>query len=279
MAETILRKSLWAALAISISLLAWFGTVDSPGKAFADESFKRALYTFAASRALNGAISVAQGTEIALEPGGVGIIIAIGEALDPINDMVEQFSTVMLIATSSLALQNVLLTITSWWGVTALVLATGLFVVASTFLPGINQFASLARRLLLITVFLRFAMPVLVIGTTWVFDTFLAAEQEAATAALQATTVEIETINNETDKNTDADQSLLDRLDAALDNAWNSIQIGDRLDRLQESLSNASEHIINLIVIFLLQTLALPVIFLWLIADALKSIAARTIAK
>jgi hypothetical protein len=66
---------------------------------------------FAVARTLNGVISAAQGTEVALEPGGVGVVLSVGEILDPINDLIERFSAVMLIAASSLGLQALLLNI------------------------------------------------------------------------------------------------------------------------------------------------------------------------
>ena len=46
------------------------------GDAQVDAGLKRALATYAAARALNAVISVAQGTEVALEPGGVGVVLA-----------------------------------------------------------------------------------------------------------------------------------------------------------------------------------------------------------
>jgi hypothetical protein len=146
-------------------------------------------------------------------------------------------------------------------------------------LPWAQRFVPLTRRMLLGVIFVRFAMPLLIIGTTWVFDTFLESEQAAATAALQATTAEVEEINVETEAEAPADQSLFERLDAALDEAIASLNIGDRVDRLQDALSNASEHIINLIVIFVLQTVVLPLLFVWVLVEALKSIASRAIGK
>ena len=85
------------------------GTVDTASQEYAEQSLNRALVTFGAARALNGVISVAQGTEVALEPGGIGIIMTPGQILDPINDLIERFSSVMLVAASSLGLQIVLL--------------------------------------------------------------------------------------------------------------------------------------------------------------------------
>ena len=47
-----------------------------------------------------------------------------GQILDPINDLVERFSSVMLIASSSLGLQIVLLDILSWWVLSAALIAS-----------------------------------------------------------------------------------------------------------------------------------------------------------
>lgn len=39
---------------------------------------------------------MAQGTELSIEPMGVGVILTLGELLDPLNDLIEQFSNVLL---------------------------------------------------------------------------------------------------------------------------------------------------------------------------------------
>ena len=75
------------------------------------------------------------------------------------------------------------------------------------------------------------------------------------------------------------DLSLLDRLDSAIDDAWESLQLGDRLEQLEVALSNAAEHVINLIVIFLLQTIVLPIVFVWILFELLKALGARAIGK
>ena len=67
-----------------------------------------------------------------------------------------------------------------------------------------------------------------------------------------------------------------DRLSSVIDDSLESMDVADRLTRLKESVSNASEHIINLIVIFVLQTIILPLVFVWLLVEALKGIAARS---
>ena len=273
------RRTVWSGLAVFAAVAALSGLIDDTGRRYADEAFSRALITFAVARTLNGVISVAQGTEIAIEPGGVGVNFTVGQVLDPINDLVERFSAVMLVATSSLGLQNILLRMTTWWGTSlALVLAV-VFTLVALWWPKLDQstLRPLALRVLLVTVFLRFAVPILVIGSNLVFDTFLAAEQAAASQALDATRSEIELINeNVAMPESDAeDQSVIERLGSMLDSSLDALNIGDRLDRLRDRVSNVSEHIIKLIVIFLLQTIILPLVFLWLFVELLKLLAAR----
>ena len=77
--------------------------------------FQRALVTFALARTLNGVISAVQGTEVAIQPAGVGVTLTPGQMLDPVNDLVERFSWVMLGATISLGIQQVLLEVSAWW--------------------------------------------------------------------------------------------------------------------------------------------------------------------
>mgnify|MGYP001813103936 CR=1 FL=1 len=273
------RKTGWTLFAILAVALALSGFADNTSDEYAEEAFKRALVTFAVARGLNGVISVAQGTEIAVEPGGVGVNFTVGQILDPINDLIEQFSSVMLVATSSLGLQNILLNMTGWWGVTAVVTLAALFMVIATWWPGGVKVAvsSLAMKVFLITVFLRFALPLLVIGTHIVFSAFLESDHDAATAVLEATSSEIETLNQDDAAPVPNPEStsLMDRFGDMWDSSVGQMNIAGRIDNLKTSVSSASEQIINLIVIFVLQTIILPLVFLWLLVEGLKGIASR----
>ena len=268
-----LTLTILAALAV---VLAMTGFVDQHSDAYADRAFKRALVTFAVARTLNGVISVAQGTEVAVEPGGVGVNFGVGQILDPVNDLVERFSAVMLVATTSLGLQNILLEMTGWWGVTLALALAALLTIALLWWPGApERWANFAVRALLVTLFVRFSVGVLIIGSNLVFDTFLAQEQAAAVQALEATSNEIEELNEESGTPAPAEETLLERFGSMLDQSLESLQVSDRLKRFKDSVSNATEHIINLIVIFLLQTVLLPLVFVWLLVEGLKAVAAR----
>ncbi len=272
------RKITWTVVAILIAALALTGAADGVSDDYADEAFKRALVTFAVARTLNGVISVAQGTEVAVEPGGVGVNFTVGQILDPINDLVEQFSSVMLVATSSLGLQNILLNMTGWWGITAVLAVASLFLVGSTWWVGVKPaIRTFAVRAFLVAAFLRFALPILIIGTNVVFSAFLEDEHDAATAVLEATSTEIEVLNQPEAAAVpdDSGASFMDRLGNMWDSSVQSLDVSGRIERLKESASSASEQIVNLIVIFILQTIILPLAFLWLFVEGLKAIAGR----
>ncbi len=271
------RNLLLTALAVLAVFAALGGALDEAGNAQAQEAFKRALFTFAVARTLNGVISVAQGTEVAVEPAGVGVNFSVGQILDPINDLVEQFAGVMLVASTSLGLQNVLLGMTGWWGTTAALVGAVAVALAVIWWPSerARRWDAPAVRILLIVLFLRFAVPLLVLGTNAVFDTFLAAEQEAATLALETTREQIEELNEEAAPPAPEADTMMGRLGAMLDDSLESMNVKQRLDDLQSRVSNASEHIVDLIVIFVLQTILLPLAFLWIIVQALKALGSR----
>jgi hypothetical protein len=271
------RRIAWTIIALLAVAIAWTGIVDEAAEVHAEDAFTRALVTFAVARTLNGVISLAQGTEVALEPGGIGVNLSVGQLLDPINDLIEQFSSVMLVAATSLGAQNVLLRMTSWWGVTAALAVAGLFALVVLWWPRpvTNHWIMLGTRMLMLALVLRFIVPALIIGTNVVANQFLEPEQRSATAALEATAEEIEEFNEKT-VTPDPDASLLDRLSETIGSTMDAMDVEGRLDRLRVSVSDASENIINLIVLFVLQTIVLPLVFVWLIIELVKGVIART---
>ena len=261
------RKITWTIITVIAIALAISGAADQTAETYAEDAFKRALVTFAAARTLNGVISVVQSTEV-----GVGVTVGVGEILDPVNDLIERFSGVMLIASSSLGLQNVLLNVTATQGVTIALVIAAVFGIATLWWPRLteNRMAIVGSKILFVAFCIRFLVPVLVIATNLISDVFLTASQEEATAALEVTTRDIEDLKEPVEATPPPDQSLMDRLNSAIDDSIAAVNVSDRLSNLKESAANATEHIVDLIVLFVLQTIILPLAFLWLIVQLLK---------
>lgn len=262
------------ALAVVAVATALTGVLDTPSREYAEAALARSLVTFALARTLDSVISVAQGTEVAVEPAGVGVNFALGQALDPINDLIERFSAAMLVATSSLGLQSVLLRMSEWWATNLVLFLAAALTVAATWWPrvvlGLSRIT--AARVLAIFMFVRFAVPVFVIGTNLVFDAFLAADHAAANEALLATSEEIEQVTEQAAPA--GNRSLTERLEGFVGESMRALDVRARMQSVSDLVSNAVEQIVNLIVIFALQTILLPLAFLWVFAEGLKKIAA-----
>ena len=71
------RLVLVAAVLIAV-VFAWRAPLDAAANQQVDAGFKRALLSFASARALNAIISVVQGTEVAVEPAGIGALQLLG---------------------------------------------------------------------------------------------------------------------------------------------------------------------------------------------------------
>jgi hypothetical protein len=263
------RKVLITLLAIGLAVLAWLGTVDDYGREYTDKGFKRALVTFAVARTLNGVISVAQGTEVAVQPAGIGINFTPGEILDPINDLIERFSWVMLASSTSLGLQKLLLAIFSSPAFTGLILLSLLGAVGALWYTRQRPqwLKPLTYKIALIILALRFAIPIIAIASEGVFHFFLEEQYNSSTQGIEHTSEEIAKVNNqaEAQRPITADESLLSRARRLYDNTAARLDIQGYIARYKSAAANASEHAINLIVIFLLQTVLLPLLFLWLL--------------
>lgn len=161
--------------------------------------FQRALITFALARTLNGVISAVQGTELALQPAGVGVTLTPGQVLDPINDLVERFSWVMLGATISLGIQQVLLDIGQWWGVKVLLGILGLLWLwlrlrlAHPAQGESERAEKMILRIFIIVVFIRFAVPATMIANEGLYRLFLETRFTESTQVIESAGAESRT--------------------------------------------------------------------------------------
>ncbi len=114
-----MKRNAWVKGVVTVMLLVavtfnYTGAIDAMGQYHINNSFNVASTTFVVARALNAVISVVQGTELAMVPLGVGMTLTPGQILDPVNDLIEQFSWVMLASTSAIGIEKVGMAISAW---------------------------------------------------------------------------------------------------------------------------------------------------------------------
>lgn len=253
----IARPFLFVLAMAAVIACSWFVPLDTPASERVDAGLKRALASFATARALNAVISVAQGTELSAQPLGVGVNVAPGQVLDPVNDMVEQFSNLMLAASVSFGVQKMLIGIGGYWLVSLLL--TVAIVARAWFYLGKLQPPAWLTSVLVVLLLVRFAVPLTTLGSDWLFQEFLADDYRASQKV-------IDTASGQTAKldpsigMTAADPGLLEKMKGWLSQ---NVDLKARFEELKEAAEQAIEHMITLIVIFLLQTLVIPMLILW----------------
>jgi hypothetical protein len=222
----------------------WLPQIERVANDQLDAGLKRALISFASARTLNAVISVAQGTELAIQPVGIGVNFAPGQILDPVNDLVEQFSTLMLTASIAFGIQKVLLSIGSHWMISMVV--TGFtFLWAALFL--LRRSPDWLSRILVVLLMVRFAIPAAAIGSDMAFQHFMTDDYQLS------------------QKSIDTTAGQLDKLTPSAPAVPDNKGMIEKFKALLGSIEQATEHIVNLIAIFLLQTLVIPVVLLWML--------------
>ncbi|MEN9418189.1 MAG: hypothetical protein RI988_1809 [Pseudomonadota bacterium] len=230
----------WVALVvIAILAASWLPAIQDMASHVVDASLKKALIVFAALRGLNGLVSVAQGTEV---QGGVlvEVSVAVGQVLDPINDLLEQASTVMMWATVSLGIQKAILVLSGHWFISALISAVAVGWAAAHYF---GKSLPWLTRLMLLMFIVRFLFPVMAIGSHVAFDTFLSREFGQAEQVI-----------------TKAAGSASQEASAGLGGITNAASI---LDRVKKVVENLPEAIVRATASFIIQTILLPLAILW----------------
>jgi hypothetical protein len=246
-----------------------FTTFDRKAEECIDDSFKRALIAFGVARGINSVISIIQDSELSLEPGGVGVSISLGEAVDPINDLVERFSWVMMASLMALSIQKLLIQIGPWLSLKFMLSFTLLLFLSALWLKGSFRptLMVIAKKALIATFILRFSVPLSTYVNTLTYVAILDEHYELASEELDVTGSAIENSGfgdaMENVSSLDQDSGLWNRAKSLYNGAASSLNIKDKIGRLMEKTGNLAENFIRLSVIFILNTVLLPIAYLW----------------
>lgn len=149
---------------IFLVLLSWLEFFDKQSFNYIDKALVQATVTFGLARAFNAVISVLQSVEISI----VAVSITIGEALDPLNDLVEQFSTLMQYSIGSLIIQKLLVEITSHIFFKIVISVVGIIFIASIYINN-SKYILYFSKIFIFTAFARYIF-ILVIALNAVVD-------------------------------------------------------------------------------------------------------------
>jgi hypothetical protein len=238
------KEILLFVVSLCVMYFATFAKIDSYAKERLDSSFQQALGVFATAKALNAVISLVQGTEV----GPPGVTLTIGEVLDPINDLVERFSWVMLASLSSLGIQKILFNIVTCKGFNAIIvfllmLFNLIYFARNRFE---KRFVGYAFNIVILVVFVRFSIPLMTFANDFVYDNFVRSEYSIAKAQ-----EEISKTQNEFSKFDESKTSL-----------FSSNYYKKKLNDFKIFASKASDNIVDLIIVFIFKAIFFPLVFI-----------------
>ena len=272
-------------IAISVLLVLFVSlslseALDTKSSEQLDSALTRSLTTFAVARALNGLVSVVQGTEVNVTPAGVGATFAPGQVLDPVNDMVERFSWVMLMSSVSIGVQEVMLHL----GKTTLfkllfAMMTLLFLlqlwVAKVKMPWRIE---TSFKVVVVLAVLRFSVPLLVMMNEAVYAYVLEPKYEHAFKEVSTTSAEVKVMIEEVQtkqRSMEKESSFMDSFNLSKKYENYKIELKRSVERFIEKFDEAMESMVRLITVFIINTVIIPLVALWLFVYGLGAFLRR----
>lgn len=279
------KKIILSFFLIALVLVSSIKVVDQVSTEQLDKAFARSVTVFAIARGLNGIISVVQGTEVYATPAGVGVNFAVGQIVDPMNDMVERFSWVMLLSSVSLGIQKIMMSLGQTAPVQLLLAVSALFLILMLWVPKLWHAHSFnfVFKFLIIFSFLRFAVPLVVLFSEGIYTYALEPKYEEAKTALVFSNNEIKEIISDVQVNQQrqikvhhyTERSFMQKAQKYFDETIESLDLRKRLESLQKrfedllntletKFNHAVDYILILITIFIVQSILLPLLMLWI---------------
>jgi len=264
------KKLLLSALIVIITLAAigvagkQIPLVDSFSDTYFKETTTQAALAYATVRGVNGVVSVLKDSQVELSPAGIGVNIAAGQILDPIDDMTERLSTVIVTALVSLGLQKLITEIGA--AVPGLYVALViLLLIIPVWLPRPkkDRYLTLLLKIYALLLILRLIMPVSALLSDSLYRHLLKPEIIQAEQQLAAIFPGHDQLQNFNDF---ADSDSISSFSAAAK---------DRLEQTKSLFSDISENVETIIEallqlttlyvsLFILQVIMIPVALLWL---------------
>lgn len=259
--QYISRPFLVVCIAI-IVICAWWRPMDETASAQVNTGLARAVATYGAARILHGAVSIAQGTQISADGVVVGATFAPGQMLAPAAEMLKEFSDVMLMVCVAFSVEKFLIHLAA-----LPLLAFVLSLAALGWLAYIYRQGHApvwVSKIFIVLLVIEFAIPLAFWASEGLFKTVLQGHYDRSQGAISVlsdgTGLEA-TIANQA-KN---DGSVWARI-----KGWFAHK-GASLATLRASVESALSHMVDLMGIFILQTIVLPLLLLWAFVASLRS--------
>lgn len=235
------------------------------------ESIQAATIAYATTRGVNAVVSVVKESHLELAPAGVGVTIAAGQILDPIDDMTERLSSMLVAAIASIGIQKLGFEIgeaVSFKAIALILLLTIPLIWLNS--PTLTTLLQPAIKLCLILLLLRFMLPASAIISDSLYSNWL---QPGIEESVEKLTVVSKSYDDMSSMTPEKNSSFFSSMTAGA---------ADKVEKTRAAFLNMVENAENIITsllnlmtaylaIFVVQVLFLPLFMLWLLVSLFKS--------
>ncbi len=268
-------------IGILLSIVLFFSSgiqipvLDSTADTYFKDSITKAGISYGVCRVINATVSVIKESSLELEPAGIGLSLAIGQIVDPINDMVERLSNVLVMSITSLGVQELAYEISLT--LVPLILAVILFMLSLLMWFKNERLLKLQRILLsvlIIASIARFCLPLSSMANEFLQKTFFEDKIIEANEKLTNSTANLDTLK-------DVQLPRYDGLIGTIENSASylkekSIHFKTAIKTTIENKGIIVENLLNLTFlyfgIFMIQVLILPLLIFWLLMKIVNAL-------
>ena len=279
------KAAIGATIGIVLSVVLFFSSgvqipiLDSTADTYFRDSISKAGASYGVCRVINATVSIIKESSVELEPAGVGLSLAVGQAVDPINDMVERLSDVLVMSITSLGVQK--LTYEICLTLAPQVLAFFLIVFSILTLFQGDRIFKLQRLILSILIIIsiaRFCLPVSSMANQFLQDHFFEQKIVEANSELARGIADL-------DKLKDVALPKYDGVIGTIENSASylkqkSIDFKNAIAVTIENRDIIVENLLELtflyVGIFIVQVLVLPLLIFWFLIKVVNSLLLAT---
>lgn len=274
------RKTIKTLVGVILSILLLFSSnfkipiLDSAADQYFNEAISKAGIAYATCRVVNASISVIKESDLSLEPAGVGITLALGQALDPIDDMTERLSDVLVTAITALGVQKLAYEISR-----SLALPfVGVLLLILSFLNWIekdwaNKINKIAINFTFIILIARLCLPISSIVNEFLHTHFFEEQIALANEDLSGVTQELDKLKDMSLPETDGFFGTINNSAAYL--KQKTLELKRTISIAINNMGDIVETLLKLtflyVSVFILQVIILPILVFWIFVKSFNS--------
>lgn len=254
--------------------------LDTETDAYFREAITEAGIAYATCRVINASVSVIKESDLELGPMGVGISLAVGQVLDPIDDMTERLSDVLVVAITSLGVQKLAYEMSV--SLAPPLLAALLFVLSFLIWFENERLAALQKtvsRFVLLIAVARFCLPLSSLANVFLHHQFFTAQIAEAKQELAIGSAELDKLKDWVLPEVDGVMGTIENNAAFL--KQKTIEMKNALGVVVSNTGVIIESLLKLtflyVGIFIIQVLALPLAAFWVLVKTSNAVFHRNL--